>query len=143
MEQTNSSPSSDGAASELDSDPNWTCVSYENWPSDFVPSENGQQEAWGAGEFGVSKQIVKDFQGELEKSGYKRKEGTDRFSSTQKRLKPSGKNSRKSAVFRRQNQKSENYTLKQGRPKALRQKCDPGGQKLSPKQTAAPLFRLF
>ncbi len=79
MEQTNSSPSSDGAASELDSDPNWTRVSYENWPSDFVPSENGQQEAWGAGEFGVSKQIVKDFQGELEKSGYKRKEGTDRF----------------------------------------------------------------
>ena len=45
MEQTNSSPSSDGAASELDSDPNWTRVSYVNWPSDFVPSENGQQEA--------------------------------------------------------------------------------------------------
>ena len=79
MEQTNSSPSSEGAASELDSDPNWTRVSYENWPSDFVPSENGQQEAWGAGEFGVSEQIVKDFQGELEKSGYKRKEGTDWF----------------------------------------------------------------
>lgn len=75
MEQTNSSPSSDGAASELDSDPNWTRVSYENWPSDFVPSENGQQEAWGAGEFGVSEQIVKDFQGELEKSGYKGKRG--------------------------------------------------------------------
>lgn len=79
MERTDSPRASEKSPIGFEQDPDWTKISYEDWPSDFVPAENGQQEAWGAGGFGISEQIVKDFQTDLESSGYKRKGGTDWF----------------------------------------------------------------
>ena len=65
--------------SSPESGADWTNISYQNWPSDFIPSENGEEEAWGADNFELSRQVIKDFQGDLEKSGYKRKAGMDWF----------------------------------------------------------------
>ena len=112
MEQTNSSPSSEEAASELDSDPNWTRVSYENWPSDFVPGENGQRKHGEMENLGRENKSSRIFKANLKNRVTREKRGRTGFSSTQKRLKPSGKNLRKSTVFRRQNQKPESPCAK-------------------------------
>lgn len=58
----------------------WTKISFQDdYPTSFVPSEDGEVEDWGAGEWRISRQLVKDFQNELEASGHKRHPGTDWF----------------------------------------------------------------
>ena len=43
MERTDSPQASEKSPLGFEQDPDWTKISYEDWPSDFVPAENGQQ----------------------------------------------------------------------------------------------------